>query len=204
MKTPKIHKTPAIYTTYDIGRMTGTDPTTVHKWIDKGLMRGYRTPGGHRRVRAEDLRTFLLAHQMPIPKELGGPDSLRVLLVDEDAQAMKALSKALKKQRPNWDVLVLQSGIEALLQLKSIAPDALVFNMTQQEVDGVALCQQIRAVQETAGIRTLTMAGRYTAETERKLREAGASACLRKPIAAPDLIAAVEVAVGLRPAENAV
>ncbi|MFN7132588.1 MAG: response regulator, partial [Myxococcales bacterium] len=136
MKTAKTHKAPAIFTTYDIGRMTGTDPTTVHKWIDKGLLRGYRTPGGHRRVRGEDLRTFLLSHKMPVPKELGGADSLRVLLVDDDAAVLKNLTKALKRLRPTWEIVALDSGIEALLRMHALAPDVVVSDVFMPELDG--------------------------------------------------------------------
>src|SRR5438128_159840 len=108
---------PQFFTTYDIGRMTGTDPTTVHKWIDKGLMRGHRTPGGHRRVRGDDLRAFLTSHQMPVPKELGGAEVLRVVVVDDDADALKTTGKALKKLKPDWDVVTFDSGVKALLSL---------------------------------------------------------------------------------------
>ncbi len=200
MKTAKPHKTPAIFTTYDIGRMTGTDPTTVHKWIDKGLMRGYRTPGGHRRVRSEDLRTFLLAHKMPVPKELGGADSVRVVLVDDDAQVVKNVSKALKKLRPTWEVVGVDSGIEALLRMQTLAPDVVVLDIFMPELDGFEMCRRMGARQETSGIKLIAMTGRHTADVEKKSLAAGAFACLKKPLAGPDLITAVEVAVGLRPA----
>lgn len=203
MKTAKVHKTPAIFTTYDIGRMTGTDPTTVHKWIDKGLMRGYRTPGGHRRVRADDLRTFLLAHKMPVPKEIGGADNLRVLLVDDDAQVLKSVPKALKRLRPNWEFVALESGIEALLRMQTLAPDVVVLDIFMPELDGFEVCRRMRARQETAGIKVVAVSGRHTADVEKKALAAGAFAFLKKPLAGPELLAAIEVAVGLRPAAMA-
>lgn len=202
MKNVKTSK-PAIFTTYDIGRMIGTDPTTVHKWIDKGLMRGYRTPGGHRRVRADDLRTFLLAHKMPVPKELGGPDHLRVLLVDDDAQLLKTVSKALKRLRPNWELVTLSSGIEALLRMQTLAPDAVVLDIFMPELDGFEVCRRMQARQETSGIKLIAATGRHTADVEKKALAAGAFACLKKPLAGPDLVEAIEVAVGMRPAAMA-
>ncbi len=59
-----------LYTTHDISRLIQVDPSTVSKWIDKGILVAFRTPGGHRRVKSGDLRTFLVSHQMPIPHEL--------------------------------------------------------------------------------------------------------------------------------------
>ncbi|MGZ3459072.1 MAG: MerR family transcriptional regulator, partial [Archangium sp.] len=63
--------TDQLYTTHDISRLLQVDPSTVSKWIDRGILMAFRTPGGHRRVRSADLRTFLITHQMPVPEELG-------------------------------------------------------------------------------------------------------------------------------------
>ncbi len=200
MKTAKNAISPQIFTTYDIGRMTGTDPTTVHKWIDKGLLRGYRTPGGHRRVRGEDLRSFLTAHRMPIPKELGGADSLRVMLVDVEADALKNLARAIKRLKPSWDVVTSESGVGALLQLPQSQPDVLVYDLAVADADGLAVCQQLRGHQETATVKVLTVAARSSPELEKKVAAAGACACLRKPLGPGDLVSAIELAAGIEPA----
>lgn len=199
MKTAKNAISPQIFTTYDIGRMTGTDPTTVHKWIDKGLLRGYRTPGGHRRVRGEDLRAFLTAHRMPIPRELGGADSLRVMLVDTEADALKSTARAIKRLKPTWDVVTNESGVDALLQLPQAQPDVLVFDLAVPDADGLAVCQHLRGHQETACVKVLTVASRPTPELEKKATAAGACACLKKPVVPADLVSAIELAAGIQP-----
>ena len=183
------------FTTYDVGRMTGTDPTTVMKWMDKGLMRAHRTPGGHRRVKAEDLRTFLLAHQMPLPVELGGAQSIRVLLVDDDAEVLKALSKGLARARPEWEILTRESALQALLAMPKLLPDVLVFDIFMPETDGFTLCKQLRKNEDTCSIRLLAMTGRGGAELEKKALAAGALNLLRKPLVPAALADAIESAV---------
>ncbi len=189
---------PAIFTTYDIGRMTGTDPTTVHKWIDRGLLRGYRTPGGHRRVRGEDLRAFLAAHQMPIPRELGGHGALRVLLADGDAAALRQLARSLKRLKPSWEVSAAASGVEALLSASRQPPDVLVVDLHVPELDGFSVCKHLLARPDTASIRVVALAGRLTAELERKAKAAGARAVLRKPASGAELAESIEVAAGVQ------
>ena len=44
-----------LYTTHDISRLLQVDPSTVSKWIDRGILMAFRTPGGHRRVRSADI-----------------------------------------------------------------------------------------------------------------------------------------------------
>ena len=203
MKTAKNAISPQIFTTYDIGRMTGTDPTTVHKWIDKGLLRGYRTPGGHRRVRGEDLRIFLTAHRMPVPRELGGADSLRVMLVDGEPDTLKNLARAIKRLKPTWDLLTADSGVEALLQLPQAQPDVLVYDLSMADADGLAICQQLRGHQETSSVRVLAVSAKPTLELEKKATAAGACACLKKPLGPGDLISAIELAAGIEPSLTA-
>lgn len=192
MKTAKTQRVAPIFTTYDIGRMTGTDPTTVHKWIDKGLLRGYRTPGGHRRVRSEDLRAFLVAHKMPLPHELGGPANLRVLLVDHDAEALRGLARALKRLRPEWEYATSESCVEALLVLGTFAPDVLVLDLGDSDVDCFSLCKRLHERAETAGIQIIGIGARINAEIEKRAKGAGARACLKKPLSGPDLVSLLE------------
>lgn len=53
-------------TTGEIAAHCQVCPATVKKWIDKGLLEGYRLPGsGCRRVTVAALRSFLAAHGMP-------------------------------------------------------------------------------------------------------------------------------------------
>jgi excisionase family DNA binding protein len=59
-----------LYTTHDVARLLQVDPSTVSKWIDRKVLMAFRTPGGHRRVRAADLREFCAKHQIPITGEL--------------------------------------------------------------------------------------------------------------------------------------
>ena len=41
-------------------KLLGVHPATLRQWADAGKVPSYRTPGGHRRFRAEDLRAFLM------------------------------------------------------------------------------------------------------------------------------------------------
>lgn len=60
-----------VFTTGNIATMLHVAPRTVSKWIDSGLLQGYRLPGSQdRRVTDEKLKEFLMAHGMPMPEGL--------------------------------------------------------------------------------------------------------------------------------------
>lgn len=55
------------FTTTEVGNMFGVDKTTVGKWVDTGKLKGFKTPGGHRRIFPEDLALWLRSQRMEIP-----------------------------------------------------------------------------------------------------------------------------------------
>ncbi len=188
-----------VYTTYDIGRMTGTDPTTVHKWIDKGLMHGYRTPGGHRRVTKDSLQAFLVAHGMPVPNDLREKDDIRLLLVDDDFALLKTLSKAILRLREKWGVEASSDGYQALLMVPTYRPNAVLLDILMPGLDGFSVLKSIKT--HDPNIHVLAISAKT--DVEKKVLSLGASAFLRKPVAATAIIETVERVCGiLAPAEQ--
>ena len=57
----------AVFTTGQIARVCHVAPRTATKWIDSGVLKGYRLPGSRdRRVTRADLLRFLTEHGMPL------------------------------------------------------------------------------------------------------------------------------------------
>ncbi len=108
-----------LFTTHDVSRLLQVDPSTVSKWIDKGILMAFRTPGRHRRVRSTDLRNFLIAHQMPVPEELGG-GVIRLLIVDDERPVLDGLKRAFKPFVPDLDGFEVCRRIRARKQLESV------------------------------------------------------------------------------------
>lgn len=61
----------AAYTTGQVAGMCEVAPRTVTKWVDTGLLKGYRLPGSKdRRIPHAILVAFLEHHGMPVPSFL--------------------------------------------------------------------------------------------------------------------------------------
>jgi excisionase family DNA binding protein len=170
-----------LYTTHEISRLLQVDPSTVSKWIDKGILMAFRTPGGHRRVRAGDLRSFLIAHQMPVPEELGS-NVIRLLIVDDDKPVLDALKRAFKPLGGQVEVTTTSSGVEALLLVNEQKPHGMLVDLTMADVDGFEVCRRIRMRKQLDSVRLITMTARFTQELADQSVKAGAVACLAKPI----------------------
>lgn len=169
------------YTTHDVAQIVQVDPSTVSKWVDKGLLLAYRTPGGHRRVRESDLRVFLRQYGMPVPQELGG-DTPVLLVVDDEPKVLRSLERAFRSHGEGLRLVCVSSAIEALLLLNEVRPDAVLLDLFMPDVDGFEICRRVRARKTFANLKLLAMTARYDAEVEEKARDAGANACFAKPV----------------------
>src|SRR5215203_1163771 len=79
-----------ILTTFQAARLCGVSHKSIERWIDAGFLRGFRTPGGHRRVHRADLLEFIqkrrttdrVSDAAPVA---GAFEAARVLVVDDEA-----------------------------------------------------------------------------------------------------------------------
>src|SRR2546426_11350110 len=66
----------------EASKVLGVDASTLRAWTDAGRIRAYRTPGGHRRYRQENLAAFLRVHQQERAGKLSdliGPHGERLM-----------------------------------------------------------------------------------------------------------------------------
>jgi excisionase family DNA binding protein len=170
-----------LFTTHDVSRLLQVDPSTVSKWIDKGILMAFRTPGRHRRVRSTDLRNFLIAHQMPVPEELGG-GVIRLLIVDDERPVLDGLKRAFKPFGTQVDVTTTTSGVEALLLVSEQKPHGMLVDLSMPDLDGFEVCRRIRARKQLESVKLVTMTARHSPELLDQSIKAGAVTCLSKPI----------------------
>lgn len=169
-----------IYSSRDVGKMVGADPSSVNRWIDSGRLKAYRTPGGHRRVLRGDLLTFLGEWGIPVPDELL-PSGLSLLMVDDDEQYLKSLRKALLRIDKSLEIHTCTSGIEALILIGAQRPDVVLLDVYMPGLDGVEVCTRIKGNAESQKVIVIANTGRPSSQLEKRMLEAGAAAFLTKP-----------------------
>ncbi|QSQ20156.1 response regulator [Pyxidicoccus parkwayensis] len=188
--------TDQLYTTHDISRLLQVDPSTVSKWIDRGILMAFRTPGGHRRVRSADLRTFLITHQMPVPEELGS-GTVRLLVVDDERPVLEAIKRAFKPYAAQVELQTTTSGVEALLLVSEQKPHGMIIDLNMPDIDGLEVCRRIRARKQMEGVRLITMTSLHSPEVVEQSKQAGALACMAKPLDVQEVLELFRVPLAL-------
>src|SRR5438876_12215347 len=103
----------SIYTTHEVSRLLHVNPRSVINWIEQNLLTSYRTPGGHRRIRREDLLAFVRKHQIPTPASLVD-GKFNLLIVEDDAELADMIKRFFERQG-GYEILTASDGISALI-----------------------------------------------------------------------------------------
>lgn len=113
------------YTTHQVSKLCDVYPTTVINWIKEGLLPAYTTPGGHRRIKRDDLLRLMKKNNMPIPEEVAKGNKNKVLAIDDDPKILKMLKTVLSAE--DLEVNTANSGFQAGLVVSSWMPLILYF-----------------------------------------------------------------------------
>lgn len=170
-------KTKSIYTTHEVSRLLHVNPRSVINWIEQDLLPSYRTPGGHRRIRREDLLAFLRKHQIPTPPSL--VDGKFSMLIVEDEEEISQMMKTYFERDGTYQVATASDGITALIEVGRVKPDLLILDIMIPGVDGIEVCRRIKANNSNSTV-IIAISGQPEAET--KILHAGADVFLPKPI----------------------
>lgn len=190
-------KKTANFTTFDISRILGVYPTTVANWVDKGSLKAFVTPGGHRRIEARTLSKFLKHHKMPVPPELEkilAKGRTKVLIVEDNIKVLSSIKDCLKRKKGKYEIGIAMDGFEAGRAVSDFKPDVVVLDIRLPGIDGFRVCQLIRESDRNTGI--IAMSGFHSDETKKRILAAGANAYLKKPFHMDQLIREIDALTG--------
>lgn len=151
---------------------------TLKRWIRDGRLRAFKTPGGHNRIDVEEFQRFLREYGMPTYQE--PQTAARILVVDDELEVVDLLVEVLAADPRGFKLETATDGYEALIKIGLFQPSVLILDVVMPRLDGIEVCRRLKAGPETRGIKILGITG-YP-ETVPRLLEAGADACLVKPL----------------------
>lgn len=181
-----LQTTAKTYTTHQIARMCGVDPITVARWFDSGVLKGFRTPGGHRRVAEAELQAFLA--QQGIPERAPGGQA-SILIIDDDQDLLRLL--CVQFERAGLRVSSYASGIDGLLRVGTERPDVVLLDVFMDGLDGRDVFRRIRANPELRHTQVAFMTGKLTPKLRAELEALKPLAVFTKPVDAKVVAAAV-------------
>lgn len=171
----------AFYTTFEISQICGVNPTTVQNWVKGKKLRAFQTPGGHRRVRREDLVAFLRKFDMPVPADLTQGPPL-VLIVDDEVDILDMLEALMRSGDEDVKVAKAQNGVDALLMIGASKPNLLILDLKLPGMNGFEVCRKLKESPGTQDIKIVAISGDHSPEVRERVLNAGADLFFTKPL----------------------
>jgi len=117
-----------------------------------------------------------------------------ILVVDDDPVIQKLL--AVNFEMEGYRVVTAGDGEEALAQVASEQPDAVVLDVMMPKIDGIEVVRRMRADAAAAAIPVLLLSARAQAKDIAEGLDAGADAYMTKPFDPLDLLERVASLIG--------
>lgn len=117
-------------------------------------------------------------------------DKNRVLIVDDEPGNIKILSSVLAG---DYALSVATGGAQALQIAEVQAPDIVLLDMVMPEMDGIQVCEALKASEATKNIPVIFVTSMSDSVNEERGLDAGAVDYITKPISPPIVKARVKI-----------
>lgn len=138
----------SVMTTQAVAEKLGVTPRTIQLWSDQGLIPAFKTPGGHRRFRSEDVRALIQRiedkqKQQSQLESVG--DITRVLMVDADRSRLNHYRVESASMGPLYEFRFSDNPFESLLLIGAWKPQVLVSGLHLPSIEhGLGMYEQLK------------------------------------------------------------
>ena len=186
-----------ILTVYTASQYCNVSSKTIINWIESGHINAYKTVGGHRRIKKEDLVAFMTKQGIPMPEDTAVDERIRILVVDDDPIIVETIVQALEEDEHDYEVVSASDGFEAGLQVKHFKPHLMILDIMMPDIKGNAVCKKIKSDEETKDIKIIVLSAYLDEEKFNMMKENGADVCFSKPLPLPRLKEEIAQLLGL-------
>ena len=152
--------------TFYAARLLGLSVGTVQSLVEKGELEAWKTKGGHRRIDMDSIRAYQAAHDSKHLQLSPNDPYLRVLVVDDDESTREMMGGLIEKWKLAVDCTVMESAMEALIDINNLRPDILFTDLNMPGVDGLALLRTLRSNPAFEGMIMVAITGLSSTDIE--------------------------------------
>ena len=178
--------TDRVYTTVDVAKLCKVSLRTVIRWVDEGKLPSFRTPGGHRRVREEDLTKFM--EQYKIPFSVKPRDEVKkILILEEKKNVEKMLHQILRRSSDVFEIARAKDLYECAVRLGILMPDLVILEGGAKTQEIEKFVKSLKQVSEAKDARILVLSKSSSGLQQSKVLGGDQVAIVAEPVSVEKL-----------------
>ena len=134
--------------TSEAAQRLGLSLGTVQQMVENGQLDGWKTAGGHRRIRVssiEEFRARSMAGSGAQTQARAPANTLQILVAEDDRILQKLYEHTFSSWGLPLQVRMVSSGIDGLLEIGRMSPDLLITDLRMPGIDGFEMIRRLRA-----------------------------------------------------------
>jgi excisionase family DNA binding protein len=146
--------------TREAAKLLGVSLTTAQTMAETGVLRSWKTAGGHRRIDAKSVEKYLLGC---------GPESRRtdprsrkpysILIAEDDEKLCRLYQSTIESWDIPLSITIAQSGVEVTFMIERARPNLLILDLKMPQMDGFELLRLVRNYREYDAMDIIVVTG---------------------------------------------
>lgn len=160
-------------TTREAAEMLHVSLRTVQLWVEAGVLKAWKTDGGHRRLPLSSVQALIKERMgdsaTPAPAaDPAANDSgeFSVLVLEDDEDMLQLYRLTLPAWKLPVRFIFVSSVFEALVEIGRRPPDLLITDLRISGVDGFEIIKVLRADPVLSGLNVVVVSGMEPEEIE--------------------------------------
>jgi excisionase family DNA binding protein len=152
--------------TIEAAKLLGLAVRSVQLMVDRGDLKAWKTPGGHRRISRESIQAWLKSREIHPANQIFtqtndgsnvGQPTPKLLIIDTSLDSRNGLSVFFKENFPTYQIHFSTDPILGLTMLDVIKPSAIIFSLPLKDVDVGSLIQTLQTKSDFANYQILAL-----------------------------------------------
>lgn len=148
-------------TTKYAAQLLGLSTSTVQKYCEAGLIKMYKSTGGHRRVSMDSLHEFIQKKSYSGNIKIREEEKIKVMLFENDPQVANALESYCYKSKLELQYKKSNSVFDMIIEIMLVKPELIVISLDLAEFDGYRFAKSIGKYSRLGNIQMILTSVRY-------------------------------------------
>jgi excisionase family DNA binding protein len=139
--------------TLHASKQLGVSQRTIQLWVDSGVLRAWKTPGGHMKISQSAVEKMLNdRHQSLRLNEADALAGFSILYVEDDFAQRQLFANYFARSTHNIKLEFASNGFEGLVSLGGNTPDLLITDLKMPGMDGFEMLRHLQNSKDFSGL----------------------------------------------------